>query len=809
MDRPPTLAWTSSPPAGVLLRQLATDRGFTTPAYFTPVVRLDQLHNPLMPAPSGMPSRLSNFVGRKKELAELRRLLPHTRLLTLLGPGGSGKTRLAMEFVRRQESRFAGGVAFAELADITDAALIVKAIARASGVKLEGRDHPASLIRGLESYRVVVIDNCEHLVEHAAQVATDLLIGCPQLTLIATSRERMNVEAEHIYLVPPLGVPAGGMAVATADSSDAVRLFIARAGSVRPGFVVTTSNAVAVLTICRRLEGMPLAIELAAARLTTLSPHDIVPRLEDSLRLLTRGSRGGASRQQTLRATIDWSYQLLADSEQRLLTRMSVFAGSVDAAAVEEVCAFPPLERNDVLDALSRLVEKSMVQIEGGHDRMRYRLLETIREYSAEKLVAEGDDAGARDRHRARYRRLIDEAYEARRHRGAVAEHRVLWQEMNDVRAALEWARRDPEVEQEMLGGLYLVWMVNAPREGFERINDALRRVAPNPSKGFLRAGHAWDALGGITGLRWDGTPIDVRLIELVGKSDDKFFQGAMHMGLGYVAERQLRDMERAHSHMVAGVEMYTTLGPGPQLAMAMGSLGSVEVRLGRPDVGRDWIEKAVAMALEIDDQYGAVGAYFHLGYLELDFGTREKALAAFLAGLELVERGDTLSTTDQVAGIGCAIADTDPRYALRLLSAAARLRTPLALSVATQPLRPRVDSAVQEARSALSEKESDAAWASGGGLTVDALQAEVREHFRSRSGMQQRPARGLSRREVENARLVAAGMTSRAIADKLFLSERTVETHLTNIMTKLGFSSRAQVDAWIAEQGRASGPEG
>src|SRR5438445_579698 len=638
-----------------------------------------------MPVRSGMPSRLSNFVGRKKELAELRRLLPHTRLLTLLGPGGSGKTRLAIEFVRQRESRFPEGTAFAALGDITDGALIVEAIARASSVKLEGRDHLASLIRGMQGHRLLVLDNWEHLVEPAAQVVTHLLIGCPQLTVIATSRERLNVEAEHIYQVPPLGVPPDGMDVATADSSDAARLFIDRARSVRPGFMVNTSNAAAVLTICRRLEGLPLAIELAA----------------------------------------------------------------------------------------------------------------------------EGDDAAARDRHRARYRRLVDEAYEARRHRGAVAEHRVLWQEMNDVRAALEWARRDPEVEREMLGGLYLVWMVNAPREGFERINDAFRRVPPSASKSFLRAGHAWDALGGITGLRWDGSPIDVRLIEMVGKSDDKFFQGAMHMGLGYVAERQLRDMERAHSHMVAGVDLYTTLGPGPQLAMAMGSLGSVEVRLGRPDVGRDWIEKAVAMALEIDDQYGAVGAYFHLGYLELDFGTREKALAAFLAGLELVERGDTLSTTDQVAGIGCAIADTDPRYALRLLSAAARLRTPLALPVARQPWGPRVESAVQEARSALSEKESDAAWASGGGLTVDALQAEVREHFRSRSGMQQRPARGLSRREVENARLVAAGMTSRAIADKLFLSERTVETHLTNIMTKLGFSSRAQVDAWIAEQGRASGPEG
>src|SRR5437667_1271181 len=273
-----------------------------------------------MPVTSGMPSRLSNFVGRKKELAELRRLLTHTRLLTLLGPGGSGKTRLAIEFVRQRESRFPEGTAFAELGDITDGALIVEAIARASRVKLEGRDHLASLIRGLQGHRLLVLDNCEHLVEPAAEVATDLLIGCPQLTVIATSRERLNVEAEHIYLVPPLAVPADGTEVATADSSDAVRLFIDRARSVRPGFMVNTSNAAAVLTISRPLEGLPLAMELAAARMTTLSPHDIVPRLEDSLRLLTRGSRGGASRQRTLRATTDWSCQALALSEQPLPT---------------------------------------------------------------------------------------------------------------------------------------------------------------------------------------------------------------------------------------------------------------------------------------------------------------------------------------------------------------------------------------------------------------------------------------------------------------------------------------------------------
>src|SRR5438046_2138837 len=212
-----------------------------------------------MPDRSSMPSRLSNFVGRRKELAQLGRLLPHTRLLTLLGPGGTGKTRLAMEFVRRQESRFAGGVAFAELGDITDAALIVEAIARASGVKLEGRDHLASLIRGLESYRIVVIDNCEHLVDAAAEVATRLLIGCPQLTLIATSRERLNVEGEYVYPVPAMGVPADGMDVPTADSSDAARLLTDRARSVRPGSLANPCHAAAALTTRRRPHGRPPA----------------------------------------------------------------------------------------------------------------------------------------------------------------------------------------------------------------------------------------------------------------------------------------------------------------------------------------------------------------------------------------------------------------------------------------------------------------------------------------------------------------------------------------------------------------------
>ena len=259
---------------------------------------------------------------------------------------------------------------------------------------------------------------------------------------------------------------------------------------------------------------------------------------------------------------------------------------------------------------------------------------------------------------------------------------------------------------------------------------------------------------------------------------------------------------------MVAAVGLFHELGPSPTMAMAMGSLGSIEARMGRPDAGRGWIEKAVAMALEVDDEFGAVGAYFHLGHLELDNGTRDKALAAFLAGLDLVEPSDILSLTDQVAGIACALALDDPRYALRLFSAAARLRS-LVDTSGGGLWAPRVEKGVQEARAALPEREAGTAWVSADRLTPDALRLEIRERFSAAASPRRKATHGLSHREMEVANLVAAGMTSRAIGEKLFLAERTVETHLNHIMTKLRFNSRSQVAAWVGEQRTASGPGG
>ena len=757
-----------------------------------------------MAAATAMSTRLSSFVGRKKELAELRRLLPHTRLLTLLGPGGAGKTRLAQEFVARVEPDRS---VFAELGDVADGALVVEAIARAAGARLEGRDPIAALTRQVMDRRVLVVDNCEHVVEAAADVISRLLAGCPNLSVIATSRERLNVEGEMAWHVPALGVPDAGDDVATADASDAARLFVDRARGVRPGFVLDASNAGAVLAICRRLDGIPLAIELAAARVTTLSPKDIVPRLEDSLRLLTGGVRNAASRQQTLRATIDWSYALLDPNEQRLLHRMSVFAGAPDADAVQEVCAFPPLDRAAVLDALTRLVDKSMVQVDASGEAMRYRLLETIREYAAERLAEEARDTFARDRHLARYQRLTEEAYMLRRRRGAAAEHRLLWREMNDMRVALDWARSDSETELRMLGNLYLIWVSNAPVEGYQRITEALERAQPSPSQAFMRAVHAWNAVGGMTGLGWalqeksDWVAGAPKILSLAYECDDKHFLGTFMGGAAYAAERQGGNVEAAHGLMTGAVELFETLGPGPQYAMYLGSLGSMELQLGRPERARELIGRSVAMTLDVEDDYGTVGAYFHLGHLELQEGSAAKSRAAFLAGLDYVEAGDTLSTTGQVQGLACALVEEDPAYALRLFGASGRLRAPL-MPPGLSPWDARIEQGIADARAALKERDADAAWASGDELTVAALLDEILQRFQAApASRRQKPYHGLSRREMEIADLVANGMTSRAIAEKLFLSERTVETHLTHVMTKLGFNSRAQVAAWVAEQ--------
>jgi predicted ATPase len=345
----------------------------------------------------GLPASTSSFVGREHELGELRALLARTRLLTLAGTGGAGKTRLALELVRGAETSYASGAAFVELAAIADPVLVVGAAAGALDVRaLPGRALVDAVVDFLAPRsHLLVLDNCEHVLDASAQLVDALLRGAPQLSVVATSREPLRVPGEVVFRVPSLAIPDPEQPIEHADllHYESVRLFVERAAAAAPGFTLDSANAPDVARICFRLDGLPLALELAAGRLGALAPATIAERLDGRFRLLGSGSRAAPTRQQTLAATLQWSHDLLEPDERILFRRLAVFAGTFDLAAVEAVCAEDGLVEGEVADVLARLVEKSLVTTaDGGGDR-RYRLLETVRLYAHERLDEAGENS--------------------------------------------------------------------------------------------------------------------------------------------------------------------------------------------------------------------------------------------------------------------------------------------------------------------------------------------------------------------------------------------------------------------------------
>jgi non-specific serine/threonine protein kinase len=747
--------------------------------------------------------RLSSFIGRKKEMGELRRLLAHTRLVTILGPGGAGKTRLATEFARMHASRFADEEVMVELVEVRDPSLIPDAIARAVGIRLQTEDTIGTLVHRLKSSEMLlVVDNCEHLTEGAAAVVGRLLAACPRLVVLATSRERLNIDGEVVWRLSPLALPMTADTLNVASATEAVRLFVDRARNVRPGFDIRPDNLPAVIAICRRLDGMPLAIELAAARTSTLTPGEIIARLDDRLRLLTGGPRDADARHRTLRATIDWSYELLDASERTLLQRLSVFAGPVRADAVEQVCGEAPLAAGIVTDWLQALADKSMVQIEPGVDGgTRYRLLETIRDYATEKLTVTGEDARLRDLHLAFYARLVEAAFEARMHRGAMPEHRRLWDEMADVRAALDVANRDLDTEVGLLGNLRQLWLIFAPEEGLRRLAGVLNNVTHKPTRGYARALWCLQALIGRSGHHEMSILNPLELAEFARQAGEESLVAMGHLGTAYTAERVFRDLDTAREHLEKAVDQFTTNGDLPDLAMALASMGAIELQLGNLDAARPLIQQGLQAAQEADDDYGAVGAHYTFGWLEVLSGDSEAARLRFVTALNLASDSDALSVAQQVEGIAVAGMAVDPRRAVRFFGAASRLREEVEIPVML-PWSIWLEPAMAAARAALPPGAADKAWESGRTMSTGQVLALAREQpGRAHRGTANKSAGGgLSRRELEVAALVASGMTSRAIAERLFLSERTVESHLEHILTKLGFTSRTQVASWAMQ---------
>ncbi|MEO8898344.1 MAG: LuxR C-terminal-related transcriptional regulator [Candidatus Dormibacter sp.] len=751
-----------------------------------------------------MPSRASSFIGRKKEMAELRRQMAHTRLLTVLGPGGVGKTRLATEVARRQADHFADGSLLVELAEVRDGAMIPDAFARAAGITLQKEDTIGALSRRLtDRHLLLVVDNCEHLVAAVAPVVARLLKDCQRVSVLATSRERLNLDGETSWSLPPLMLPDSADGLGVAASTDAVRLFVDRARSVGPGFDLNARNLAPVIAICRKLEGIPLAIELAAARSATLSPDEIMARLDDRLRLLTGGSRDADVRHRTLRATLDWSYDLLEPAERALLQRLSVFAGAFRLDAAQEVCGFDPLDVDRVLDGLQGLSDKSMLQAERTDGQTRFRVLETVREYGAQKLAETGETNALRDRHLALYSRLAREASDARTKRGAMAEHKRLWAEMPDVREALDWVHPDLDAEVEFLGNLRHLWVIFAPAEGLRRLFGTLSGIDYKPTRGYVRALATELGLAGRSGRHDKALGTPELLADLAIKAGEEAFMAIRHFGVAYYAERVTRDLKTARQALEAAVAEFERVGNLPDTSMALASLGAIEMQEGNLEAAAPWIERALELALEIEDDYDAVGAFYTRGWLEVLSGDTEAAYGSFSAALGMVGDGDVLSVAQQAEGIAAAATATDARQAVTLFGAASSLRDE-AESPASLPWSRWIEPAIVAALSALPKEIGDKAWNAGRAMSAP----RVRDLALRRSGKGKRAAApgGLSRRELEIAQLVAKGHTSKAIAERLFLSERTVESHLDHILGKLGVNSRAQVAAWVAEQSAAEG---
>ena len=447
---------------------------------------------------SNLPSQSTSFVGRERQLDELRGLVSGHRLVTLIGTGGTGKTRLMLEVAVRIDPLPPDGVWLTELAPVADPHVIPQVVARALGAREQPGTPALETLLDFLRYKelLLLLDNCEHLIGAAAELADRIVAACPSVTVLASSREALGTAGEAVFQVPSLAVPAAlerphdhdpGAAAwfEAAAAAGAVRLFVERATAVQPSFTLTPQNAGPIVDICRRLDGIPLAIELAAARVTVLSVDEILERLGDRFRLLTGGRRTAVPRQQTLQALIDWSWDLLPEADHRLLGRLSVFAGGWTLEAAEAVCTDKPDEHAgtiETLDALGRLVERSMVVVDQGRTT-RYRLLETIRQYANERLVESGEGDAWRARHLAHF---LEVAQSSRLPvRGPELVEWLAWldAEADNLRAAIDWAiEADPEAAGQMCIALSLMWRSHSPgAAGVSWLADAVTAVRALP----------------------------------------------------------------------------------------------------------------------------------------------------------------------------------------------------------------------------------------------------------------------------------------------------------------------------------------
>jgi non-specific serine/threonine protein kinase len=798
-----------------------------------------------------IPFEATRLIGRDRDVAEIVRLLGGTRVLTLTGTGGIGKTRLALRVAAESPAHRPDGAWLVSLAQVTDEAEVPRAVASVLGLRDAGRQsHLADLVTALGGRRLLlVLDNCEHVIEACAELVEKLIKAGPGLRMLCTSREALRVPGEVVWRVRPLALPADLPGhVERTSAVESVALFLDRAVARRPDFSLTAGTLDAVTTICRRLGGLPLALELAAGQLGAIGVEQMAERLDHVLPLLTGGDRM-LPRQSTLRATLDWSHALLTESERLLFRRLVVFAGSFTVDAAERVCSGNGLDVADVLPVLARLVEKSLVETRDNGLEMRYLLLEPVRQYGHEQLAASGESAELEHR-RAHYYMTLAETLEpvvmsARR---ASAMERLA-SERDNLRAVLAWSLDAPgasavTIGLRLAGALGFFWNFRGEvSEGLNWLDPLLERGADADPHVRARALFAaaelgwlagdvrvarsraeesaalWRSLGDKRRLAYtlQSLPMAIdnpRAHESVAESLRLFREAGDSWGaamalaapdlFALLADRALA--AQGEARLQQALQCWRELGDAWGTAQVLNMLGDL-ARSRDDDVGAAALYKEALILLRGEGLDGTVPSLLHnLGYLSLRRGDVRSARRLFRESLALFRnQADRRGIADCITGLGCVLVSMrQPEQAARLFGLAETLR-----ETTGSPIWP-ANVPDFERSLALLDLCGDRsvvapAWTAGRALPLDGTLAELLAE--GASSEQLAGNMPLTPRERDVAILVADGLTNREIGARLFITEGTARLHVKHILQKLGFASRAQIAAWAVEQGVAAAP--
>jgi len=757
-----------------------------------------------MATPNNLPAEVSSFVGREHQLAELRRLLHRSRLVTLTGPGGAGKTRLALRLAGDLIQRHRDGVFLIELAPVLDARLLELTVATACGVR-EQRKRPILevLLKTLATSRMLlVLDGCEHLVEPCAALVGRIQRSCPKVTVLITSREPLGLPGEVIWRTPSLSIPdtAGGTRPEMLLQSEAVRLFVERARLSRPGLELDATSSPAVAQICARLEGIPLAIELAAGLARVLTFDDILLRLHDRFRLLTGGSRTALPRHQTLRAAVDWSYGLLSPEEKDLFIQLSVFAGGFELAAAEGVADGTS---GDVLSTLTRLVDKSLVVAEPGAARQtRYRMLDTIREYAFEKLH-DGDEAEIRRRHGQHFLEFTRRGHTELRGRHQLDWLNRLDEEQGNIRLALEWCLgEDPESALKLVANMDRYWIM---RGRLEEAIGWIDRALETPA-GETEA--RTDALLTRARLRWlqgdypgasRDADVGAEMAERIGPSVSLFsaksLRGVLSSGTGdWATAARLHD---------EAFQIAWQLRDPWWVASSLNNLGLIALERGDYEVARGRLEQALEGFRQAGDEFVTALSRDSLARIYMKLKNTEAARHNWLEAVALSTHfSDAVTSSTVLEGLAeVEHAEGRDERAITLIAAAKVVRAP----TGAEPQREwqkSTDETLTGSRAKLPRTVADAASRRGSSMTT----AEAISYA---TGSPPQPAAPtdsngngpLTSREKQVALLIADGLTNPEIAGRLRMAERTADAHVEHIRNKLGLRSRSQIAVWAHER--------